>query len=403
MEAKILENRLDDIFNKYKSLKRDLEISISDIKNELHAYEKKIVLYGAGSAGIAFFHYLKDVGIEVACFSDGDIAKHGKMCEGLEIISPQKIVEIFGENALVIVTINTDGHSYCKDFKEALLRNGHEGVHKTLFEYGCKNILDYTYFRRCYCLFKGEKYNLPACNDVYLMEENWDKIRKVYGWLCDDISRETFLKILEFRMLDDSVDIPTFPERDMYFEYNLFEKRSDEVFVDCGACSGSSLRDFFRINGNEFNKCISIEPDRTNYIGLLNYLSGLDKDLRDKVETINAGVYSSNGYEHFYELSGPGTFAAESGPDKIKTVMIDSVLSGEAATYIKMNIEGSEVPALKGALYTLKKFKPRLAIMGYHKTSDLWEVPITIKETNPEYRLYLKSYMHNIAFAYYAC
>ncbi|RKI43218.1 FkbM family methyltransferase [bacterium D16-51] len=394
---------LERIMIDYRKSGKDKEISLDEIKEELDVYKGRIVLYGAGSAGIAFFHYLKDVGIEIAYFSDGDVEKQGKECEGYKIISPKSIVSMLGEDALVIVTINTDGHSYCKDFKEALLKNGHEGVHKTLQECGCKNVIDYTYFRRCYELFRGEQYNLPACNDVYLMEENWQKIQQVYNWLCDDISRETFIKILEFRMLDDSADIPTFPERDMYFEYSLFNRRSDEVFVDCGACSGSSLKDFFRVNGKEFEKCISIEPDCKNYEGLAEYVNSLEEEIRNKIEIIHAGAYSSDGVTQFYELSGPGTFAAESGPNQIRTVTIDKILDRKKATYVKMNIEGSEVPALKGACYTLQKYKPRLAIMGYHKTSDLWEVPYTIKEANPEYKLYLKSYMHNIAFAYYAC
>lgn len=395
--------QLERIYRQYHEFGKDREITISDMKLNLKEYFGRIVLYGAGSAGIAFYQYLKDAGIEVECFSDGDNEKHGKICAGLNIIAPEQIVSLYGEDALVIVTINTDGNSYCKDFKEALLKNGHQGVHKALKQLGCKKIIDYTYFRRCYKLFQGECYNLPACNDIYLMEENWDKIRQVYMWLSDDISKKTFLKILEFRMLDDSVDIPTFPEKDMYFEYNLFDKREDEVFIDCGACGGSSLKDFFRVNGNKFERCISIEPDIRNYERLVNYIDGLENCKKDKVQAIYGAAYSSNGAEQFYQLFGPGTFAAKDGPDRIKTVTIDSVLNGKKATYIKMNIEGSEVEALRGAEYTICQYKPRLAIMGYHKTSDLWEVPFIIKEFRSDYRLYLKSYMHNIAFPYYAC
>lgn len=392
---------LQEIYNQFYILREKNEISISEIKKELMIYQGKIVLYGAGSAGIALYHYLKDVGIEVSYFSDGDIEKQGKMCEGLEILPPEKIVTILGEDSLVIVTINTDGKSYCRDFKRALLKNGHSGVHKFLKDCGCKNVIDYTYFRRCYKLFTGEKYNLPACNDIYLMEENFEKIKQVYNWLCDDISRETYLKIIQFRMLDDNVEIPTFPEKDMYFEYELFRKER-EVFIDCGACTGSSLRDFLRIHNNEFERYISIEPDCENYIGLKEYVASLDKDICNKIDIVNAAAYNQNGTAQFYELHGPGTFAAENGPVKIKTVTIDSISRDNIVTYIKMNIEGSEGAALEGAALTLQLYKPKLAIMGYHKTSDLWEVPYTIKKYNEKYKLSLRSYMHNIAFTYYA-
>ena len=67
-----------------------------------------------------------------------------------------------------------------------------------------------------------------------------------------------------------------------------------------------------------------------------------------------------------------------------------------------MNIEGSEIPALRGAKKTIQQFKPRLAIMGYHKTSDLWEVPLLIYQFRKDYKLKLRSYMGNVALCYYA-
>ena len=69
--------------------------------------------------------------------------------------------------------------------------------------------------------------------------------------------------------------------------------------------------------------------------------------------------------------------------------------------FIKMNIEGSELQALKGSQNTIKKWKPRLAIAAYHKTWDLWEVPLILHEMNSSYRFYLRSYMNNLSFVYY--
>ncbi len=377
--------------------------TLQEVRNDLMPYQGKIVLYGAGSAGIAFYNYLKDAGIDINCFSDGDTEKQGTYCEGKTIIAPEKITDIVGNDALVIVTINTDGTSYCKDFKEALLKNGHQGLHARLRDMGCVNLIDYTYFRQCYELFTGDLYNLPSCSDVLLMEKNWNKIEQVYRMLDDDISRDTFLKIVEFRMVDDSVDIPTFPEKDMYFEYQLFPKKENEIFVDCGACTGSSLKDFLRIHGNKFEKCISLEPDRKNYKGLCRYIENLDANIQSKIRIYNSGVYDLDGEINFFELNGPGTFASVMGKNPLRVSRIDTVLQGSRASYIKMNIEGSEVAALEGARKTIEQYQPRLAIMGYHKTSDLWNVPLKIKELNQNYKLFLRSYMHNIAFAYYAC
>jgi len=396
-------DRIGEIFRQFQMERGNIEITLDEMKNDLCEYMHSIVLYGAGSAGIAFLNYLRDADIEPVCFSDGDTEKWGSICENLEIIPPGEIVDRVGGNFLVIVTINTDGKSYCKDFKKELLVGGHQGVHKKLREYGCNNIIDYTYFRRCYSLFRGGRYNLPACADVYLMVENQDKIQKAYDALYDDESRVVFSKILEFRLITDEIEIPVYPEKGMYFEYDLFPKLPDEVLVDCGACGGSSLKEFLEYNDHQFGGYYGIEPDPANYARLKQYIAELAVDEQDRICISNTAAYSHTQGAPFYVLGGPGTFQAETGPQTVPTETIDRILNGDRATYIKMNIEGSEIPALQGAENTIRKHRPRLGIMGYHKTSDFWEVPLLMKEYGEDYHINLRSYMKNVAFTYYAC
>ena len=397
-----MSGKIDEIFNEYKQYRKQIEIPLDEIQRELERYRDKIVLYGAGSAGIAFLNYLRDAQIMPCFFSDGDIEKHGKYCENLEIIPPDEIIKRVGKDALIIVTINTDGKNYCKDFKKELLEGGHQGVHKKLRECGCQNVIDYTYFRRCYQLFRGEKYNLPACSDAYLIIQNRDKIEETWNLFEDDITRQTFLKLLEFRLLKDDVDIPVSPEKGMYFEYDLFPKLQDEVFVDCGACGGSSLVDFLRINDHKFSAYYGIEPDKSNFKRLKEFVLKLPSEDSSKMELIEAAAFENNKGTNFFILNGPGSFQADNGPDFVPTVKIDDVLKKQRASYIKMNIEGSEVPALKGAEYTIRNYYPRMAIMGYHKTSDFWQVPLLMHSYYGDYSLRLRSYMRNVAFAYYA-
>ena len=69
---------------------------------------------------------------------------------------------------------------------------------------------------------------------------------------------------------------------------------------------------------------------------------------------------------------------------------IDNVHYNDRITLIKMDIEGAEMNALRGAVYTIQNQKPRLAICIYHKPQDLYEIPIYIKSLVPEYRLYVR-------------
>lgn len=73
-------------------------------------------------------------------------------------------------------------------------------------------------------------------------------------------------------------------------------------------------------------------------------------------------------------------------------IPLDEILAGEEATFIKMDIEGSESEALKGAKDTITTYKPRLAISIYHKPEDILELPEIILSYRPDYQFYMRHY-----------
>ena len=85
-------------------------------------------------------------------------------------------------------------------------------------------------------------------------------------------------------------------------------------------------------------------------------------------------------------VHGTGNASSE-----IEVVRLDDVIK-EKVDYIKMDIEGMELDALRGALKILHMYKPILAVSVYHKIGDVLEIPQFISDLKLDYKLYLRHY-----------
>jgi len=80
------------------------------------------------------------------------------------------------------------------------------------------------------------------------------------------------------------------------------------------------------------------------------------------------------------------------GNTYIKANSIDNVIYPKKVDIIKMDVEGSEANALIGSKETIRKWRPKLIISAYHKSSDLYNLPILICELCPQYKIFLRQY-----------
>lgn len=87
-----------------------------------------------------------------------------------------------------------------------------------------------------------------------------------------------------------------------------------------------------------------------------------------------------------------GSRVSDSGTSSIEVDKIDNLISHDIkVTMIKMDLEGVELEALKGAKAIIKKHKPKLAIAVYHKIDDLIELPKYIQSIVADYNFYLRA------------
>lgn len=216
--------------------------------------------------------------------------------------------------------------------------------------------------------------------------------KKEWHVLCQESQKSIALPEFLGRRVDDAY--VNFAKTAVFllnqYEYKDFcTVRSGDVFFDCGACFGDTAI-WAAEKVGKTGTVVAFEPikEQENVLreNVKRYLPG------KSVRVENLAVSDCNGLVSFVE-GGEGSRLSETGEMRIQAVKIDDYCQSRGIwpDYIKMDIEGSELAALRGAETTIRERKPRLAICVYHKPAeDLWGIPYFLKACVPSYRFYLK-------------
>jgi len=219
--------------------------------------------------------------------------------------------------------------------------------------------------------------------------QNAERVNLVANMLADEQSKKEYLGIIKFRQTRSKKDYPKLKYEYQYF-FNHLQLGKNEVFIDCGAYIGDTIDEFLK-RCQEYRQIIAFEPEPENFKKLKK-----KHGANSKITLMNAGVYDKEG-EILFEKQG-GLSRIIDGQDNeqskfisIPVKTIDS-MNLEKVSFIKMDIEGAELNALKGAEKTIVKNKPKLAICLYHSNEDMIRIAEYIHDLIPEYKLYVRQY-----------
>ncbi|MDR3175091.1 MAG: FkbM family methyltransferase [Desulfovibrio sp.] len=181
----------------------------------------------------------------------------------------------------------------------------------------------------------------------------------------------------------------------------------NEIFVDCGAYTGDTaallLQAMERRSIDFTGEIFAFEPDAHNFAKLAGRASRLTN-----CRCFHKGVWDAAGIlKYCNSVRGTDSFvvsvAAEPIHDnsfekvEIEVVSLDEMLHGKAITFIKMDVEGSELPALRGAKQIMAAYRPKLAVCIYHKKEDVIDIPQYIHSIRPDYDLYVRSHARDFS------
>ncbi len=237
---------------------------------------------------------------------------------------------------------------------------------------------------------------LVPCVPVYgdsiinrdFLKKNLLNIKAVYYELADEKSQEVYKDFLRFEFTGElEYLLRSETEKDEAFK-DILQLTSAESYLDLGAYRGDTVAEFLHYTGGCYDSITAVEPDRKSFEKLQDFA----KDF-DFCKLLNKGIWSEEKVLEFGSALGRGNSISKGG-ESIEAVSVDSLCADSEFTYIKADIEGCEGEMLKGAQNTLEKLKPKLNIAAYHRSEDFFDIPLTIRQLNPEYKIYLRHHRY---------
>ena len=167
--------------------------------------------------------------------------------------------------------------------------------------------------------------------------------------------------------------------------------KSGDIVLDCGANIGVTVEEALKAGARTI---VAIEPAPEN-------LECLRRNFPKEIESGRVVIYPKGVWDKDDVLTlnvDPKNSAADSvvmkpegseGKIQVPLTTVDKIVAElklDRVDYIKMDIEGAEPNALRGAHDTIARFKPRLSIASYHVGTHATVIPEIVNGTRADYK-----------------
>lgn len=344
-----------------------------------------LVVYGAGNCGQKVARRARERGFEVRAFLDANAAA-GQSVGEVPCFTPDSAEagELADAGAQVVIGIF--------NFAVDLLP-----VAETLQRLGFRRVLSY--------YEAHELFEVP--DDFWLTRREFYRARSReilagFETLADETSRRVYSDAIRLRL---TFDLSLLREPDLENQYlpaDLPAPAEPMRLIDGGAFTGDTV-EFFMSRRFELEALAAFEPDPANYLLLATTVSRFSDRIRQTL-LWPCGLSDVTAIRGFEAGAGAGSAMTDSGTTHIQVVALDDAMPDFAPTFIKMDIEGAEPAALRGAAGAITRYRPNLAVCVYHHPEHLWELPLLIRELVPDHQVALRAHKWNgfdmVAYAY---
>ena len=330
--------------------------------------DKPVVLYGTGNAAERILNELDVRGIRASGIFASDGFVRDRYFKGFKVLSYSKAKETFGD---MLVLLAFGSHLLSVTAQIERIAEEQELLAPDLPIAG-EGLFDREYY-------EAHKKDL-------------DEVRAL---LADDRSRLVFDSVIEYKLsgrIEPLLACHT-PEKEIWdLLVNGPEGVSEGAarqgglsLLDLGAYTGDTAQLFIDACRGDCSRIICVEPDPRNFRKLSEFAAQ-----EQCIELVNAAAGAFCGIVRFAKGSGRGAAKRFGKTFAVEQITADSLLSGGPVDFIKMDLEGAETEAVRGAEHTIRTFRPRMLISAYHRREDLFAVPRKILSIRPDYSLYLR-------------
>lgn len=346
------------------------------------------VIFGAGEFCMRFLNRLDDEDLKNILFIvDNDIDKQDTKIYGIPVKKPEEIKLLSPENTLVVIAVG----------------NSIPEIYEQICNMGAYNIMSAR-------ILIQDVFSLVAEELI----KNKNKIDEVTKLLYDDKSKWIYSEVIKRRTLYGECDFSDLVVRgDAEYRAPFCYENTcpmDEIVIDCGAYNGDTLKKFVDTYGPRLKKIYAFECMEESIADLALAMTHIkNKKYYPEMVLIPYALSDHDGVMKFAKMNKrPGScflvenrsyaqnILYESDYVDVNVTTLDKTIPvDEKITFIKMDIEGSEYPALCGAERIIKTWKPRLAISIYHCGEDYYRIPLLLKKLVPEYKFAVRHHKKN--------
>ncbi len=316
-------------------------------------------LYGAGNVGIKLADGLRAKGFEICGFIDNNSVIQNTYINGIKVFAPLDIHASAQDVCIVCIwnykndPIKTKNHATAMGFGHVI----HFAAAALIF--ALDRILP--------------NYAIDHPRTVF-NEKTPQSLELLNTFFEDKLSLTVAKTILNFHALPIFENIPILVPRLL-----PFNPSSVKTYIDGGAFTGDRFATHLKIFPNL--ECARlIEPDPSTFITLSKKKFPEICDIL----AIRAALSDSVGHVSFEAQHGLGSKAVESkceGSINVSSTTLDKVCNElNGPIYVKLNVEGFELNALKGAIKLLQRDDTIFSITLEHKSVDIFEIPSFLVE-----------------------